>query len=294
MRAAMFALPVHMARCAKQVAALLLALVPLGVAIAQHEDPPLQQALEKVNSYRHEAGLSSAELDETLSAGCLAHCRYMSVNNPDGFRENPHDEVEGKPHFSPEGRLAARNSPISYIGSAEKAVDEWMSTMLHRIPLLRRGLKRVGIGMFGRIIAMDCQQGIEWSRRRGPVLWPPDKASGIPVAFNRLGEVPSPVPGGLGNAARAGYPVTIQFVLGTKIENGSMRLLNPRGQPVRCYVSTPQKPLVKHSVTAEFLGLIPRSWLKPGATYTVVAACTADGKLFRKTWSFTTERHQDR
>lgn len=247
-------------------------------------------ALDKLNEYRKAAGLNEVELDDELSSACVAHCKYLVKNNSDGTRETPHDEVKGRDGFTEAGQRAARNSVISWAGTAQKAVDEWMATVFHRIPLLRYGVEKIGVGVSADIVALDCQQGgkLHGHHSKDPILWPPDGATDVPVSFCPSGEVPDPLPVQWSPPCPAGFPVTIQFPLGKKFTSSTMTLLDSNDDIVECYLTTPESPLAKHQICAEFAGLIPKKKLKRGASYTVRFACKVNDEEFTRAWTFRT------
>ena len=74
------------------------------------------------------------------------------ANGPDHFAASlqglgGHDESPALAGFSEAGRAAAKASAVAYgLGDPLDAVDGWMATLYHRVPLLDPNLKRVGFG----------------------------------------------------------------------------------------------------------------------------------------------------
>jgi uncharacterized protein YkwD len=106
------------------------------------------EVLARLNTFRRTAGLAPAtRVDAILSAGCLAHARYMVRNATDpAFKSRgPHDEDPKLPGYSAAGRKAARASVIN-TSAPLAGVDGWMATLYHRHPLLDPQVKAIGFG----------------------------------------------------------------------------------------------------------------------------------------------------
>lgn len=105
-------------------------------------------ALEQVNAVRRLADLPPVELDETLSRGCQAHADYVvrHLDHPSVQGLGIHEEDAKLPGFSKAGQRAGQNGVIAILSDPADAVDGWMATLYHRIPLLDPALKRVGYG----------------------------------------------------------------------------------------------------------------------------------------------------
>lgn len=105
--------------------------------------------VEKLNRQRRAIGLEPVELDAELSRGCDLHCRFLVRNytHPSVQGLGQHDEDPQLEGYTPEGRKAGRASVIANDPHPEDAVDNWLSTLYHRISLLHPSLKRVGFGI---------------------------------------------------------------------------------------------------------------------------------------------------
>jgi uncharacterized protein YkwD len=125
------------------------------------------ETLAMLNKFRRAAGLEPAtRVDATLSAGCLAHARYLVRNTGASSLASldPHNEDPKLPGYSAAGRKAARASVINTL-APEGAVDNWIATLYHRHSLLDPRVKAIGCGFAkdgkgGWISVLDARSGI--------------------------------------------------------------------------------------------------------------------------------------
>ena len=118
----------------------------------------------------------------------------------------------------------------------------------------------------------------------GWVHWPPNGARDVPCAF--VPEMPNPLPGT--DQATLGYPITAQYFDRVKSARADLRLYAgsaPKGTPVECHVTTPERPLNIECVPPNAYCLIPKRHLRKNTTYTVVAKVD-DGESM--VWRFRT------
>lgn len=244
------------------------------------------QAWERVNFYRQLAGLDAVAIDDDLSKGAAAHASYLSVNHvPPGL--GAHDEKEGDPGYTPEGKAAGQASDIEW-GPPAGSVDELMSELFHRIPILRPSLAKIGVGQAdgGHITVIDLTQGIVGNPDVERVIaFPVPDQKDVPTHFGS--ESPDPIPS---DASRpAGYPVTLtQYDRSFKVTEATATLVEGDGIPVEVHFSTPEKPA--HEIyQLNTIAMIPARPLKSGTKYTAHVTCKMGGVPFDKTWSFTTK-----
>ena len=111
-------------------------------------------ALRAVNDLRVASGLGPWALDMERSVACQKHAEYLYLNNYDYTAPwdgvGSHDEVEGKPGFSEEGRDAARNSATSGSDDPAGAVIRQFKTMLHRVGYLGSSTSPFAVGSVDR------------------------------------------------------------------------------------------------------------------------------------------------
>lgn len=250
----------------------------------------------QVCSFRKIAGCAPVEVDMELSAGAEAHALYLYVNEGSSKLAGMgvHEEQKDMPGYTDAGAKCAASCDIAW-GHAEQAVDSWMGTFYHRIPLLATRLAKVGLGKKdgvkdGTVLVADLQSGMNPNRPDEPVvvLFPTPNQDGVPHAFT--GEMPDPIPGG--TKGTEGYPVTLTAYDDATHAIGGVavaRLLGPDGKEVPCWASTPQSPARADFGQRNTIGLIPKAALSGRTKYTVEIKCEVGGAAFEKTWSFTTK-----
>jgi uncharacterized protein YkwD len=255
-----------------------------------------RKAVAKVNGYRGKAGLNPVALDEKLSRGCLAHARYLVINEGkpelDGLKA--HDEFPNLPGYSIEGREAGKASDIA-IGDNEPldGVDAWMATLYHRVPLLEPNLKTIGFGCArgrrqGWVTVMNVTKGRTDKARPGIVFYPAPDQPDVALSFPNGGEEPNPIPND--KTGRAGFPITVFFPHNQPLKNAAARLTDAKGAEVPCWFSSPDKP-----ANADFpaqqgntVCLIPKAPLAANTVYRVHFQGHRAGQPWDKTWQFTT------
>lgn len=213
-------------------------------------------------------------LDDELSAGCKAHAEYL-VSNPTQALAWPdaHEEYADKPGYSPRGAWAGSNSVIAPgCEGPKQAIDAWMGTFYHRLPLLDPGLRRVGWGKAGEMCVLNAGTLVYPESRWYAVAWPHARMRKVPVSFRP--ELPNPVPGQ--DQSKWGYPVTLQVGRfgdhGVDVEVAmELRCGSERGPLVECWFSTPGVPTNPRLAPRRTFCLIPKQTLKGNQMYTVTA-----------------------
>jgi uncharacterized protein YkwD len=135
-------------------------------------DPERQQAdaarrlLERANRARGLAGLTKLTYDDKLSSGCRAHALYVmkNFNHPRVAGLGVHEEDPRLPGATPAGARAGKAGIIAIIHDPQEAVETWLATLYHRVPLLDPRLKRLGCGlaqhpMHGWVAVLDTGSG---------------------------------------------------------------------------------------------------------------------------------------
>jgi len=251
--------------------------------------PDENNALLKLNAVRARAGHPKVSLDLELSRGCRAHALYLTKNPKQAAMwPEAHEEFPDCDGFTVEGAWAGLHSVIAPgFGHPERAIDCWMGTFYHRLPLLEPLLLQIGWGVTGDVAVLDAGSLVVPPQFETTVPWPPADAKGIPTRF--CPELPNPVPGE--DQSRWGYPVTLQLWTVESDLAVEVDLTLHRGKDtgprVDCHFSSPQDPTNPLCAPRNAWCLIPKAPLKPGATYTVVARIRKPGEeIF--TWSFET------
>ncbi len=210
--------------------------------------------------------------DPELSFGCQAHAEYLG-RNPAQLSAWPdaHEEYPDREGFSPEGSIAGLASVIAPGSTGpQDAIDSWMGTWFHRLPLLDPGLMRIGWGLHERVAVLDCGSMVAPADWVATVVWPPPKAKDIPLRFRA--ELPNPFVGR--DQSSWGYPITVQLF---HIEaEADARLSLYQGKQanaanlVPCLFSAPDQPGNPELVPANAYCLIPEQPLAANTHYTVV------------------------
>ena len=150
---------------------------PAGKAPPAEPDPILSKTdsdvLTRVNVYRKLTGLGPVSVSAELSEGCLAHAKYLAANQGEMATHglDPHRERKDLPGYTEKGYKAGMASVIASSGGylqggwPSGAVNVWMATFYHRVPILNPHLKKIGIGYVLGVdrrlshVVMDVQRG---------------------------------------------------------------------------------------------------------------------------------------
>lgn len=259
--------------------------------------PEELRALEHVNAYRAAAGLQSLAYSPALGVAAREHARYLIVN-PVQRTADPHHQREGTQRFfgaSPGDRVAyyGYGNPnaevINFVPRAEDAVDGWMATLYHRIPLVHPGSFEMGYGLAGAGDAnfVDVLETGQAETGAGASLWPWNGQTDVPWSWDGA-EVPDPFDLYPGVKGPVGYPVTLTFggaVNSLTLRNAS--LTGPGGEVAVMRFSPANDSRLKDTVA-----LIPYAPLRPGTTYSVRLTGEVDlgsgPQPYDRRWSFTT------
>jgi hypothetical protein len=257
----------------------------------QAADPDAAAALERLNLHRKAAGLGLLALDPALSKGCKLHAEYIARNedHPSTQGLGAHDEDPKLPGYTKEGQKAGVSSDISFFPDGVDAVEGWMASLFHRMPIMHPHLQKIGwgwatsTGARKRITVCDLSGGIGGGRRVPFVVYPGEKQKDVSLAFRM--EVPNPIPED--PDSRGGYPVTAWFADGPPVKEVQAALKDGDGKDVEFWLSTPEKP-ADARYQRNSICLIAKEPFKPSTTYTVGMSASLGGKRWQKSWTFTT------
>jgi hypothetical protein len=257
---------------------------PVDDLTIREPSPEAQEMRDRVNFYRVQAGLQPVELDRELSEYCQRHVDYMVRNKA---RLGPislayHTENPEYPGYTQEGLNAANNSVIAFNQGPTSAVDAWMATLYHRLPLMRPNLIRIGAAAGGGNLVLDANSGRGGDETQ-EVLYPAAGQSNVPLKFQK--EMPDPIPGG----GTAGFPITAMFPESWEASSLEGTVTDGSGNPVPVYSSDPDRPAKRGFPQDGTLCLIPQKLLNPGTTYKVKVTGKAQGKQYEREWKFSTK-----
>lgn len=262
----------------------------LAALLAQSPDPQAAAALERVNHHRKLAGLDPVVLDPAISKGCAAHAEYLVKNAGQSSTQGlgAHNEDPKLPGYTKEGERAGHASDIFFGKEGAEAVEGWMATLFHRVPVLEPYLRKIGYGSAkdskGDVtVVLDVLSGTGSGKRIPLIAYPADKQKDVPLEFG--GEIPDPVPDA--SDKHVGYPVTVSFSDGPPVKEAQALLKTDAGKTVEFWMSTPEKP-ANATYQRNTICLMSKQPLEPGTTYTVTVAAKLGGKPWTRTWTFTT------
>lgn len=165
---------------------------PVYPAEALSSETP-EEGIAQLNEYRALAGLDPVSVDTgAMSEGCANHIDYLIWENenngkPICFLSHTEDNHDN-PFYSPENEQAGKDSVIACGFSTEgkqsmgQAVDLWINSLYHRLPLLHNGLHTVGYASKDGYNCINYRSGTT-AKLIDPVLWPPDGTVDVPTSF---------------------------------------------------------------------------------------------------------------
>jgi len=169
-----------------------------------------------------------------------------------------------------------------------EAIDGWLGTYYHRLPLLSPGLLAVGWGSSERAVVLDSGSLSMNIWYEAEASWPFDGMRNVPTKFQP--ELPNPLPGE--DQSQWGYPVTLQVWNedGGEVAGVTMTLHQGKrdGPTVPSHFSTPGKPTNPEHAPSNAYCLIPKNHLRTGTKYVVVAKIIEPEREI--VWEFTTGR----
>jgi hypothetical protein len=268
----------------------------LGATMAADAITPTeQQTLERLNATRKRAGLDQVpvDFDRATTENCRKHALYLA-QNPDQVARWPdaHEEYPDRPGFDPAGSSAGTRSVIAPgVKEGREAIDGWMATYYHRLPLLDPGLVRIGFALENHCAVLDCESFVRprslgsadaTTVSRGDptywaVVWPPANGSDIPTCFKA--ELPEPVPGE--DCAKMGFPITFQLKrrFASRVDVVlTLHAGTTNGAAIPCWFATPTAPTNPKLAPDDSWCLVPKKPLQPGAVYAVTGTIEFNGE----------------
>lgn len=265
-------------------------------------NPTEQQAiaLERVNYYRRLVGVKPVALNKHINKAAESHARYSSQHAIAG-----HVQIEGETSFSgvwPWDRIkyfgyknytyvtevcSARWASPNYALRTDPvwAIDGWMSTVYHRLPLINPNVYEAGFG------AVEVNNNINYVMdfanpgfpdKKRIICYPVDNQKNVPLEFTG-DETPDPLPG---KTYPVGYPISVTFNGYKDIDIKEIGLRDCNGVDIDFYRLLPYSD----KYMKESLVIVPKEPLERGMTYRVRVIAYADHKLIHRDWSFKTRR----
>jgi hypothetical protein len=259
---------------------------------------PSEDWLTYLNHIRSMANLPPVTSEHAYVDGNIKHSRYMVKNNWIG-----HDQDPSNPHYTPEGREAARNSNLyltttTNLGHVE-SINAWITGPFHGVGMIDPKLRRAGYGSYSESKSgYQAGSGLDILRGLGtippsvnyPIMWP---AHGKTTHLRRYngGEHPNPL-SGTGFSAPSGAPIYLQLGPGNITPRVTAHSLKRNGVDVPHAVYD-QTSYQNSDSGSQSLGrgvlssrstiiMMPKDPLVAGATYDV--SITSSGTSY--SWSF--------
>lgn len=266
-----------------------------AVAALPPPDREAQRAQAYLNQIRRQLGLPLVTISESLSAAARSHATYL-LRNPGQYDANAHTEEDGRLGFTGAtgsaraaywSWLGANSEVIAAEGRAEEAIDSWMATLYHRLPLVNPGTRQVGYGWAGAGQGGYNVLLAGSSAAAGkPVAWPYHGMQNVPPEWEGW-ESPDPL-ALYGLTGPVGYPITLTWggrLSGLRLQEAN--LFGPEGEvELLRYDPASDERLI------DSVAIIPRQPLQPSSTYVVRLVGWIDqgeGRTaFTESWSFRT------
>ncbi len=259
-------------------------------ALPTGTDEQSAAAHDRINMYRRAMGLPCIDFVPAIAAAAAAHCAYYTANQGSCIA-SPHREVATCDKFRGEhfyDRLHAAGytgSPayedMTYVGNGAFAVDEWVDSIWHRIPILSPYVQDAGYGMNGACDTMD----FGWApapSTTSPVVYPYDTQIGVPISF--AGDTESPPPPRPPKGWPSGYPILI-YAANLRVQ--SHTLLDDKGVALAHTFIAPGDA-TSDGVLLYELVMYADEPLKHNTTYRVAVDGTTQVETIHLAWSFTT------
>lgn len=258
-------------------------------AVGTH--PEAARAYDRANAYRRALGLPCLHVVPEIAEAAAAHCAYY-VANRGACIGSPHRQVEGCKNFravrfSDRMRQAGYTGhpayeAMTYLGAGARAVDKWMDSVWHRIPILSPWVSDVGYGSAGACDTMD----FGWAAPGPvlpPVMYPYDRQTRVPVSFD--GRLESPVLPAPPRGWPSGYPI---IVYASDLKVTSHELRDGKLGLVPHVWLTPADAAATHGILRNEVLMYAHAPLEKHTVYTVVLEGERQGQAVRLRWSFTT------
>ena len=254
-------------------------------------------ALGELNKLRAAVGVAPIEQDRALAKAAQAHAdfyvKHHSKYQAKGL--NPHSEDksfgEGYTGKTVNDRVKAAGysgapgaEVMAFTGSVKAALQGWLDTVYHRLPLIDPRSAKMGFGMASagkaRTEVMDFGRG----GGQGPVVvypWPGQ--TGVPTSWSGNEGPQPPKP-------KTGYPsgpvITARFPSPAKVLDH--QLLTAKGEPLPHVWLTPENDSNLKMFDDRTVVIYANDPV-PSGSYTVRIEAEISGKKRTLRWSFTTK-----
>jgi uncharacterized protein YkwD len=248
------------------------------IALADDLPPELPfHIVDAVNSHRRKAGLEPIFLDAAVSRACQSRADSLARSAPRLTGEEPD--------------FQAADEPLAVI-------EKWLKDPARRAAILEPRLRTFGAG-FARNVAGQWFSVFDWTSGidrdpppppanvTGAIVYPAPGQMRVPLWFPG-NETPDPLPEAKNKLA--GYPVTLAFPPGKRIDSATARLTNKDERDIEVWLSSPEKPAnPKHPNSQNnTICIIAKRPLRPNTRYLVEVSARVNGEPWSAKWTFTT------
>ncbi len=258
--------------------------------------PDQVKANTYLNTIRQQVGVASALQLEPLNMAAQSHADYYGHHAAkyDWAGLSPHQENvdwdEGFTGVSIGERCAHQGysggwlwEVMGFRSEPHAAIDGWIDTLYHRIPLIHPNTEAYGYGMSTQGEACDVIDGSYGAAPLpGPARWPLPNTSGVATAWMGWESPQPPLPDD--QAYPSGPIVSITFPRSTPMKLTRAVLLDPSGNDVPAQVQTPEND----SWLSTTWAIYAYEPLMGQSTYTVRFEGDVKGSPYTDSWSFTT------
>ena len=256
--------------------------------------PAAVKALEIINSARLAAGAGCVRMVAEINKGAENHCKYYIDPANDGMcTADPHGEVTGCAGFtgaSPGARMmmagytsrGGSGEVMAFNNDPQRAIDQWINSVWHRIPLLNPWTMDLGYGATAGCDVIDFGAS-SMAPADSVLLYPYDGQTNVPTSFNGMYEGPMPPP------PPSGWPSALPITVYGRMLNISEHVLTKDGDtvPIEHTWITGSDPM-----WGRYLGTSVFMYAHTPSTantkYRVRVKGTFQGGALEKEWTFTT------
>jgi hypothetical protein len=171
----------------------------------------------------------------------------------------------------------------AFVGNPTSAVNEWLNTVFHRVPMLHPNMAVFGYAKATGVDVADYGSGTA-DQPDEVIVWPPPGATNVPATFNTGQEGPNPPPAP-GNMATTGPIISVFFAnnAGTITSHS----ISVGGVVQQDTALTPSDPTFGAFLMGSYCFYTdPQGAAKK---FDVTVTGTVSGHAFTKSWSFTTQ-----
>jgi hypothetical protein len=255
------------------------------------------QAVNAINAVRARIGVPCEGLIPALDTSAQKHCDYYAANvnaaPPCSSKASPHMEVMGCPLFTgadPGAREMAAgyrsngwSEVMEYSGNPTRAVQTWIDSVWHRIPLLSPWKHDMGFG--GTTTPAGCDTidfgGGATTPNTVTAMYPYNGQTGVPTSFDGSREGPMPPVPSTGTWP-SGYPISL-FIRGATVQSHQISVDGSSMPLAHVWIDA----TTPNNGRDDFF-LYTNTPLMPNTTYRVQIAATQGTTPLTFDWKFTT------